>query len=98
MTGQVGRPASPLSKQFDAELESQLFQALASEIGLVIRTNDPAEYLRRAYIVKRKAADRAPELEGLSFKRSPLEANRVWIVRAEALTQQQESNGASSNE
>lgn len=80
-----GRPAAPMSAQFNAELENQLFQALACDCGLCIRTNDPAEYLRRAYIVKRRVADRAPELESLAFKRSPLQPDRVWIIRAEAL-------------
>lgn len=73
--------ADPLRAEFAAEIEQQLFAALAAQAGLVVRTNDTAEYLRRAYAVRSKHH----ELSEVMLKRSPTEADRVWLVRKSKL-------------
>ena len=57
-----------------------LYQALAAEYGVVLRTMYPTLILRRLYVEREKAKD--PDLDILSFHPSPtLPAEEIWIVK-----------------
>lgn len=55
------------------------YEALASEHGIEIATNDPERLRQRLYSERRKAAD--PMLENLSISISPLNPGKLWIVK-----------------
>ena len=54
-----------------------LYEALNSEIGIVIETNDPARCKAALYVARRTD----PALEEISILTSPLAANHFFLIK-----------------
>lgn len=57
-------------------LASLLYEALSSEIGIVVETPDP-EFLRQKLYAERK---KSPEFDALAFIISPMNGKDLWIL------------------
>jgi len=56
------------------------YDALASDLGIVIKTNDPEALRQQLYKSRREAGD--PNLDNLSVRISPtMPREEVWIVK-----------------
>ena len=60
------------------ELAGLMSRALANGIGLAIKTEDRDALMRRFYTERKRQG--LPELENLTFHKSPLEEHELWIV------------------
>ena len=58
------------------------YQALSSDIGIEIQTDNPERLRQRLYQERTKAID--PDLEGLSIIISPIDNSKIWIVKKHA--------------
>lgn len=62
------------------QLETLLYQALAAELGIVLRVNDFERANQALYAARRKCGD--PSLDVLQFRRSPVAPEtELWVVR-----------------
>ncbi len=60
------------------DLRAILYDALASEFGLVVETDDPIKLRERLYPLRKTE----PEFADLSFAVSPLRSEtELWIIR-----------------
>jgi hypothetical protein len=55
------------------------YEALGSERGVKVRTDDPKRCREKLYAFRREAKD--PDLDALSVVQSPTSANEIWIIR-----------------
>jgi len=57
-----------------------LYEALRSELGIIVATSDPTALKQKLYAARREADD--PQLDSLSFVTSRTNPDReIWIVR-----------------
>ena len=55
------------------------YAALASECGVIIRTDDPAFTKQKLYAIRKGLRD--PDLESISIMTSPNDPNELWLVK-----------------
>lgn len=65
---------------------SLLYQALGTPLGLVVRVSDFDLARNKLYSARKEAAD--PDLEIIQLRRSPYEANTIWIVKSRPIPSQ----------
>lgn len=56
-----------------------LYEALGTDLGVVILTNDAEKARQKLYKLRAEAND--PDLESLSIVQSPTAPNQLWIVK-----------------
>lgn len=60
-----------------AELADLLYQALSSDFGVVVETNDPDRLRQKLYPIRKESSIFLP----LAFVISPLNPQDLWIVK-----------------
>ncbi len=59
------------------QLSELLYQALGSELGVVVETNDPERLRQKLYSIKKEI----PDGDRLSLIISPLNPADLWIIK-----------------
>lgn len=55
------------------------YDALRSDVGIVVETSAPQKFIQKMYALRKKAED--PQLATLSLVLSPISPTEVWIVK-----------------
>lgn len=76
----AAKPVSEASPKPGHQMRELLYQALASDLGIVVETNDVERTRAKLYAARREAND--PALEILSFTPSRTSPEtQLWIVK-----------------
>jgi hypothetical protein len=56
-----------------------LYEALGSEFGVVVQTDDAKRCREKLYLLRKEAKD--PDLDCISIVQSPTAPNQLWLVK-----------------